>query len=361
MPEKQTYEELESQVRVLEKALSESEKRFRMLLRNSSDIQVIIDADGIEQFVSDSVLAITGYSPHELIGKSGFEFVHPDDFGVLRDALERVKNEGIGFVRAEYRHRKKDGTWLNLEAVGTNLLDDPSIKGIVINVRDVTRERRAEKELLESQSWLQSIFSAAPVGLAIVKERTFISVNETYCHILGYSEAELIGRTTRMLYEDEAERIRVGRDLYMNLWDLGLTSTETRHVNKDGKVLNIFLKAAPVNIEDPERGVVVSVEDITERRRVEKALQNSEERYRSIIENIQEGYYEVDIAGNFIFFNEAMSKILEYEKTEMMGMNNRNFSSQEDARKQYAVFNKVYREGVPAKGFHWQIHWKGWR
>lgn len=355
MPEKPTYEEMEKQVKFLEKALSESENRFRKLLQNSSDIQVIIDDNGTEQFVSDSVEAITGYSPHEFIGKSGFEFVHPDDLGVLSESLQRVKKDNMGFVRAEYRHRKKDGSWLNLEAVGTNLLDDPSIKGIVLNVRDVTRERQAEKDLLESQSRLQSTFSAAPVGLAIVKNRLFIAVNEAYSHIVGYSESELSGRTTRMIYEDEAERVRVGRDLYAHLWDSGVAFTETRHVKKDGEILDIFLKAAPVSIEDPEKGVVVAIEDITERKRVGKALQNSEERYRSIIENIQEGYYEVDIAGNFTFYNESMCKILGYERNEMLGMNNRNFTQKKYARKQYEMFNKVYREGVPAKGFDWQV------
>ena len=355
MPGKPTYEEMENQVRALEKALSESENRFRTLLRNSSDIQVIIDENGIEQFVSDSVLAITGYSPQEFIGKSGFEFIHPDDVGILTESLKKVQKDKAGFVRTEYRHRKKDGSWLNLEAVGTNLLDDPSIKGIVINVRDVTRERQVEKAMIESQSRLQSTFSAAPVGLCIVKDREYIAVNDTYCDIMGYTEVELIGRTTRMLYENEDERDRVGRALYAPLRDLGISSIETRHVRKDGVVRDIFLRASPVSMDDSTKGVVVAIEDVTERRRVRKALQNSEERYRSIIENIQEGYYEVDIAGNFMFYNESMCKILGYERDEMVGMNNRNFSSQKAARKQYEAFNKVYREGTPAKGFEWQV------
>ena len=355
MPGKPTYEEMENQVRALEKALSESENRFRTLLRNSSDIQVIIDENGIEQFVSDSVLAITGYSPQEFIGKSGFEFIHPDDVGILTESLKKVQKDKAGFVRTEYRHRKKDGSWLNLEAVGTNLLDDPSIKGIVINVRDVTRERQAEKAMIESQSRLQSTFSAAPVGLCIVKDREYIAVNDTYCDIVGYTEVELIGRTTRMLYENEDERDRVGRALYAPLRDLGISSTETRHVRNDGVVRDIFLRASPVSMDDSTKGVVVAIEDVTERRRVRKALQNSEERYRSIIENIQEGYYEVDIAGNFMFYNESMCKILGYERDEMVGMNNRNFSSQKAAKKQYEAFNKVYREGTPAKGFEWQV------
>jgi len=355
MPKKPTYEELENRVKRLQKALDESENRFRTLLQNSSDIQVVIDENGVEKFVSDSVEAITGYSPQEVIGKSGFSFVHPNDIKALSKSLERLLTLNERSVRAEYRHRRKDGSWLNLEGVGTNLLDDPSIKGVVINVRDVTRERQAEKALLESESRLQSTFSAAPVGLAIVKDREFMAVNEAYCDIMGYEESELIGRTTQILYEDEDERKRVGLALYAPLWDRGITSVETRHVTKTGTIRDIFLRAAPVSLKDPSKGVVVSIEDITERRRVLKALQNSEERYRSIIQNIQEGYYELDIAGNFIFFNESMCNILGYEKNEMMGLNNRNYTNQTNARKLYRLFNKVYREGSPAKGLDFQV------
>ena len=110
-----------------------------------------------------------------------------------------------------------------------------------------------------------------------------------------------------------------------------------------------------MNLKDPSKGVVVCMEDITERRRVLKALKNSEERYRSIINNIQEGYYEVDVAGNFIFFNESMCNILGYEKNEMMGLNNRAYTDEANARKLYRVYNEVYREGAPVKGVNWEI------
>ncbi len=230
MSEKPTCEELAKRVRDLEKALAESENRFRILLRNSSDIQVILDENGVERFVSNSVEAITGYPPERFIGKSGFEFIHPEDTGLLLESFARVKKCKSGFVRVEYRHRKKDGSWLNLEAVGTNFLDDPSIKGIVLNVRD-----------------------------------------------------------------------------------------------------------------------------ITQRKRVEKALQNSEELYRSIIENIQEGYYEVDLAGNLTFYNESLRNIIGYEKNEMVGLNYRKFTNGDDVERLYRIFNKVYREGVPARGFDWPM------
>ena len=355
MSERPTYEALERRVEELEKALAESENRFRILLRNSSDIQVVLDENGVERFISHSMEAITGYSPEEIIGKNAFEFIHPEDVGALLESFEKIKKRKSGSMRVEYRRRKKDGSWFNLEAVGMNLLDDPSIHGIVLNVRDITERKKAEEALLEIQDRLQSTFSAAPIGLSIVKDRAFFAINEAFCHIMGYSENELIGRTTRMLYEHEEECNRVGRELYEHLWDSGMATVETRHMRKDGKIRDVFLKASPVKRDDASKGVVVAIEDITQRKRFDKALQSSEERYRSIIENIQEGYYEVDIAGTFTFCNESLCNILAYEKNEMIGVHFRNITRQTNVAKLYEVFNMVYREGAPAKVFDWEV------
>ncbi len=92
-----------------------------------------------------------------------------------------------------------------------------------------------------------------------------------------------------------------------------------------------------------------------EHKRSEEALRESEERYRSILESIEDGYYEVDIAGNFTFFNDSMCRILGYSKDEMMGMNNRQYTDQKNAKKLYQAFNEVFRTEQSAKGCEWEI------
>jgi diguanylate cyclase (GGDEF)-like protein/PAS domain S-box-containing protein len=104
-----------------------------------------------------------------------------------------------------------------------------------------------------------------------------------------------------------------------------------------------------------ERATLGSFLDITERKRTEESLQLSEEKYRTILKNIEDGYYEVDLAGNFTFFNASACRILGYPKEEMMGMNNRQFTDKENAKKLFQAFNEVYRTGKPAKEFGWQI------
>jgi two-component system cell cycle sensor histidine kinase/response regulator CckA len=91
------------------------------------------------------------------------------------------------------------------------------------------------------------------------------------------------------------------------------------------------------------------------RKEAEEALRSSEEKYRTILENIEDGYYEVDIAGNFTFFNDSMCRIYGYPEEELMGMNNRQYTDQENAKKLFKAFNKVYRTGESIKQFDWEI------
>ena len=95
--------------------------------------------------------------------------------------------------------------------------------------------------------------------------------------------------------------------------------------------------------------------DITERKQMEESLRQSEEKHRNILETIQEGYYEVDLAGNFTFFNDSMCRILGYPPEEMMGMNNQQYTDKDHAKRLYKLFAEVYRTGEPIKVFDRQI------
>jgi PAS domain S-box-containing protein len=95
--------------------------------------------------------------------------------------------------------------------------------------------------------------------------------------------------------------------------------------------------------------------EISERRRAEEALLESEEKYRTILENIEEGYYEVDLAGNLTFCNDSICRMSGHTKEELMGMNDRQYTDQENAGRLYQAFNKVYRTGEPSRAFDWEV------
>ncbi|MEG4967126.1 EAL domain-containing protein [Microcoleus sp. B6-A1] len=132
-----------------ESALRQSEQRFRSLIENATDITIILDAEGIFRYISPSVKRILGYAPHQAIGRSALEIVHPDDSATITETLHKaIKNPKRSQCPVEYRVRHRNGSWCYVEAVATNLLYDPAVKGIVINCHDITQRKLAEEQLL---------------------------------------------------------------------------------------------------------------------------------------------------------------------------------------------------------------------
>jgi diguanylate cyclase (GGDEF)-like protein/PAS domain S-box-containing protein len=130
-----------------EAALKASERRFRALVQNSSDLITIYDAKGILLYASPSMATILGQHPEEWQGRSALCLVHPEDIRRVRRAFAQLLRAPENRVTIEFRARHADGTWRWLEAIGTNLLHDPSIAGIVANARDITAHKRYAETL----------------------------------------------------------------------------------------------------------------------------------------------------------------------------------------------------------------------
>ncbi len=129
--------------------LGESEKRFRSLVQNASDIITVLDAQGTIHYASPSIERLLGYSAVNLVGQNAFELIHPNDLERVRSIFVGItKNPGIGGP-LEGRVRRIDGSWRYFEATVNNLLEDPTVKGIVVNSRDVTERKEAEEKLHE--------------------------------------------------------------------------------------------------------------------------------------------------------------------------------------------------------------------
>jgi PAS domain S-box-containing protein len=130
------------------RTLREYEEYFRALAENVSDVVEIVGGDGRLTYVSPSVERVLGYTPEERLGKPPLETIHPEERPMLSAALARLER-GAAVGPEEFRLRHKNGTWRVLEIVGTNLLHHPQIRGLVIDLRDVTDRRRMEKELAQ--------------------------------------------------------------------------------------------------------------------------------------------------------------------------------------------------------------------
>ena len=177
-----------------EEALKESEGRFRALTQNSSDVITLLKADGAVAYQSLAIQRILGYSSEELIGENVFGYVHPEDVERVRTAFaEGVEDPGIR-PSVEYRFLRKDGSWAWLESVGTNLIEDPGVGAFVVNSRDVTERKEAERLLREAEERYRTVVEAqTELVCRFLPDLTLTFVNDAYCRYFGAKPDELLG------------------------------------------------------------------------------------------------------------------------------------------------------------------------
>ena len=223
-------------------------------------------------------------------------------------------------------------------------------------VRDITERKQAEEGLKDSEERYRKLFENAIDGivLADLERGIIIDCNKVIGGLVEREKTELIGQSQQILHPPEDSIGEVSRTFAQHRFDKEGQVLETQVITKTGEIKQVEIKANILELKG--RKVLQGIfRDITERKRSEEALRESEERYRNILGNIEDGYYEVDIAGNFTFFNNSLFKILGYPKEEMMGMNNRVYMDKETARRVYQAYNQVYTTGEPLKAFGYKI------
>jgi PAS domain S-box-containing protein len=265
-----------------EEALQHSEEYFRAITENSSDIIIIVDKKGTILYVSSSIERFSGYKPEELIGKSAFEFIHPDDFPrAVNDFSEAIQTKDVA-VPNSFRIRHKDGSEFVLEGVGKNLLDNPVIKGFVMNVRDVTERKHAEEAHRLSEEKFAKAFNSSPAAIFIttLKEGRFIDLNEIAIRVFGYTREEAVGHTAKELnmwanYNDRdivVQSIRRGN---------AVRDMEARFRRKSGEVFDSIISVDIINIGGTEC-LISTIVDITERKKAEQKLLEDQAQLKSL-------------------------------------------------------------------------------
>jgi two-component system cell cycle sensor histidine kinase/response regulator CckA len=175
--------------------------------------------------------------------------------------------------------------------------------------------------------------------------------------LLGYAPNEFprtLEAWTNSVHPDDRDRVMVA--IKNHLEKNEPYNIEYRIRRKDGAYNYWWGRGTAVRDDkgNPYRWIG-AITDVTDRKRAEEALRISEEKYRTILESMEEGYYEVDLKGNFTFFNDSLCRMLGYIKDELMGMNNRQYMDKVTAKKTYQVFNQLYTDGGSYKTLDWEI------
>jgi PAS domain S-box-containing protein len=303
-------------------ALRESEERFRALVQNSYDVIAIVDPDGTRRYISPSVERVLGYRPSDLLGRSAVELVHPDDAPRLQDAIQSclrgIKETSI----LELRFRHRDGSWREFEAIGTNLLQEPSVAGIVFNSRDITLRKAAQRALQISEARLAGAQETARLGSWEwdFAGESVVWSNQLFRNFglapgsLGSSEEEffaLIHPADREMVRARIARAAVAAEPF---------TFDHRIMLADGEVRNFHVRGEVTAGDDdrPQR-IHGTSQDITERVQAEEALRQSEERFRSAFEHAPIGMALITEDGRFLQVNQSLCAMLASSGAELLG------------------------------------------
>ena len=236
---------------------------LRAMLEHTSDIIHVLDAEGRIRYISPSVEHVLGYAPEEMIGRPGYEFVHPKDRPLAKRTFARDIRRPHAVHRLEMRLRHRDGSWRTFEVAGRIAQDGSGIPMAVVTSHDVTERKRAEETL-------HALIEAAPVPIvSISAEGNVQTWNPAAERVFGWHAREVIDRISPIVPEDQYEefRLRLGRVLQGEI----LSGEETTRCRKDGSAIQVRISAAPVRDAGGRiLGAITVLEDITLQKRLER-------------------------------------------------------------------------------------------
>jgi PAS domain S-box-containing protein len=278
--------------RKAEGALKDSEERWRSLTWNSLDLIIELDQDLLIRFLNRP---LPGLEVNAMIGCSLLEMLELNDSNARIIDIFREVLQSSTPSACEVSYRTAEGTTIVYEARVSpqNIVTKKGRMGLIVTLRDLTSFREVSKKLLDRERWLKSTFEQAAVGIVHYDLiGNFLRINQTYCDIMGFSEAELLGKNTLDVTSMEYHEEQLAGRARLLSGELNSFSNETKNIRKDGSPIWINLTISLVReMDDKPEYFMGIVEDISERKKIERALQENEQKYRSLVENIPQRVY----------------------------------------------------------------------
>jgi PAS domain S-box-containing protein len=341
----------------MEADLEESMRRYRLLAQHSRDVIWTADLNLKINYCSPSVVHLRGYTAEETLSQPLKKVLTKDSYKrimeIFHDLLGQIGTNsqnlpGTITLEVEYTTKSGDPVWAEVTAAFTRD-DKGNVTGIVGITRNISRRKEMEMELQARQAHLSAIFEAADSVAFITmdmsrQEPRITDFSAGACKLLGYLREEVIDRPAAMLHVSDEWEDLFGATNYFEKDEA--ISREVTLLAKSGKQIPALVTIKTmIDSVGRRTGVLEVAVDLAQLKAAQSALVASQEKYRLILESIDEGYYETDIGGNITFFNPALSRIMGYPPEELMGLNNRLYTTKETSQRMYDVFNQVFRTG----------------
>jgi diguanylate cyclase (GGDEF)-like protein/PAS domain S-box-containing protein len=349
------YRELNER-KLVEAELRASEQRFRAIFDSVNDAISIHDlATGEILFVNQRLCDFTGYTREEarMINIATLSSGEPPY--TAKEALKWLKEAADGSPQLIQWHVKDKQGHLFWVEVNMRRASIDGQERMVLVARNISERKNMEERLAESERRLRLITDNMMDLITLVDVNGKVEyLSPSHTQVLGYGTEELMKKWDfNLIHPDDRDGLFQAFRETTRLAKHRTAIYRFRHA--DGHY--IWLETVG-NVVQDERGknteAILSSRDISERKQTEEALKRSEEKYRQILDNIDDGYFEVDLAGNFTLFNDVLPNVLGYSREELMGKNFRLVMDAENAKMVFEVFNKVYQTGVPVRLVEWE-------
>jgi PAS domain S-box-containing protein len=313
----------------IEDGLNEARKRAQRYLDTAEVIMLALDASGSVSLINRKGCQVLGYSEKDIIGKNWFNNFLPvgirelsrNTFMQYMTGEKPIQSNFISLIMTGDKQQRAID-WHNAilhDENGNNI-------GSIHSGTDITEQRKMQKELSLSARLLDLAIDSIYM---LDDQGNFVYVNENTCKTRGYEKQEMLNMNVRKIvareYEAMAdERIRAVIEKGENIF-------ETVHVRKDGSTFPVEVHSSRFTIDNKTRLIAIA-RDITERKLADQVLSRSEERFRTILEEMDNGYFELDQHGNYIFVNDAMCKILGLQRSDIVSKHFSYFTDKADEK-----------------------------
>ncbi|UKO96251.1 PAS domain S-box protein [Nostoc sp. UHCC 0870] len=304
-----------------EVALQESEERFRNLVETSSDWVWEVDENIIYTYVSPKIRDILGYEPQELLGKSPLELLPPEELERVLSIFEPIAAAQQPFKCLENINLHKDGHLVTLETSGVPIFNaEGKFCGYRGIDRDVTARKQAESKLREIQARLQAILDNSPAVIYLIDtQNRFVLVNHQYEKLFHTTQDEIVGKS---IYDVWPRHVADGFAVNNHLVIAGGNPIEVEEIvpQEDGLYTYISVKFPLKDSNGVSYAVCGISTDITDRKRAEEELRQSEEYFRLLVESIKDyAIYMLDPQGQVMSWNSGAECITGYQTPEIVG------------------------------------------
>ena len=304
--------------RLLRKKLQEKDEFYRALVEHGSDIISLFDEDLNYLFCGSSILRELGYKQEQLIGSNALSFIHSDDIPLIKQSLSEGLVSGEMIEISEFRFKDAGGEWRWLSARGSNQLQNPSIKAVMVSSRDITQEVDKRRKLQESDQRFKALFEGNPDLVTLVsKEGVIMDANPAFVSYFEMEKHEVENRPLNDFLPLETSPDSSDGRLGALKGKQVCFEVKVKLTGHGKRVMDV--KKIPVTVNNETIGNYIIAKDVTASKKYQKIIKRQAKKLSTIFESITDAFFTLDKKGNFTYINNECERLLKRDRKQLIG------------------------------------------